>query len=168
MITPEFLHQLERLSLIINKRITSNYIGEREAAATGRGLIFKDHVIYSPGEDFRTIDWRVYGRTDKLFVKRYEEERNLVVHVVLDYSGSMSFGSGRISKADFAGMIGLGFAFLALKNNERFVLSTFSDNLEVFKPKKGRSQLANVVHYLNNKKPKARAGWIIPWEVIRN
>jgi uncharacterized protein (DUF58 family) len=153
MINTEFLHQLDRFSLIINKRITSNYIGERFSRATGRGLIFKDHAIYAPGEDFRSVDWRVFGRTDKLYVKRYEEERNLTVHVILDSSASMNFGSS-ITKADFAGMIGIGFAYLALKNNESFVLSTFSDVLEVFRPKKGRAQLASMVEYLNSRKPK--------------
>ncbi|MBW2969770.1 DUF58 domain-containing protein [Candidatus Woesearchaeota archaeon] len=153
MIDTEFLHQLDRFSLIINKRITSNYVGERFSKATGRGLIFKDHSIYAPGEDFRSVDWRVFGRTDKLYVKRYEEERNLIVHIVLDNSASMNFGSG-VSKAEYAGMLGVGFAYLALKNNERFVLSTFSDVLEVFKPRKGRAQLASMVEYLNSKKPK--------------
>lgn len=156
MITTDFLSQLDRFSLIINKRITSNYVGERESTATGRGLIFKDHVIYTPGEDFRTIDWKLYGRTDKLFVKRYEEERNLTVHIVLDYSASMNFGTG-ITKAEYAAKIGVGFAYLALKNNERFVLSTFSDELEVFKPRKGRAQLAKLIAYLNKNKPKGSA-----------
>jgi len=153
MITAEYLHQLEHFSLIINKRITSNYVGERFSHATGRGLIFKDHTIYAPGEDFRSVDWRVFGRTDKLYVKRYEEERNLCVHVILDFSASMHFGS-HVSKSDFASMLGVGFAFLALKNNERFVLSTFSDALEVFKPRRGRGQLASMVEFLNDKKPK--------------
>jgi len=153
MITTDFLHQLDRFSLIINKRITSNYVGERFSHATGRGLIFKDHTIYAPGEDFRSIDWRVYGRTDKLYVKRYEEERNLVVHVILDFSASMGFGTN-MTKAEYASMIGAGFAYLALKNNERFVLSTFSDSLEVFKPRKGRAQMASMVEFLNDKKPK--------------
>lgn len=152
MIDTQFLHQLDRFSLIINKRITSNYVGERFSHATGRGLIFKDHAIYAPGEDFRSIDWRVFGRTDRLYVKRYEEERNLTVHVILDFSASMNFGTA-ISKAEYASMIGAGFAYLALKNNERFVLSTFSDSLEVFKPHKGRAQLASMVDFLNNKKP---------------
>src|SRR5574341_47384 len=153
MIDAEFLHQLDRFSLIINKRITSNYVGERFSQATGRGLIFKDHTIYAPGEDFRSIDWRVFGRTDKLYVKRYEEERNLVVHVVLDFSASMNFGTV-MTKAEYSSMIGAGFAYLALKNNERFVLSTFSDSLEFFKPRKGRAQLASMVEFLNDKKPK--------------
>lgn len=153
MIDTEFLHQLDRFSLIINKRITSNYVGERFSRATGRGLIFKDHALYAPGEDFRSIDWRVFGRTDKLFVKRYEEERNLTVHIILDFSASMNFGTS-LTKAEYASMIGVGFAYLALKNNERFVLSTFSDSLEFFRPKKGRAQLASMVEYLNDKKPK--------------
>lgn len=153
MINTEYLHQLERFSLIINKRITSNYVGERFSKATGRGLIFKDHSIYTPGEDFRSIDWKVFGRTDRLFVKRYEEERNLSVHIILDFSASMGFGTG-ITKAEYASMIGIGFAYLALKNNERFVLSTFSDSLEVFKAKRGRAQLASMTEFLDNKKPK--------------
>jgi uncharacterized protein (DUF58 family) len=101
MIDQEFLHQLDRFALIINKRITSNYIGERFSQATGRGLIFKDHTIYTPGEDFRSIDWRVFGRTDKLYIKRYEEERNLAVHIILDFSASMGFGT-TMTKAEFA------------------------------------------------------------------
>ena len=153
MIDTKFLHQLDRFSLIINKRITSNYVGERFSKATGRGLIFKDHIIYEPGEDFRSIDWRVFGRTDKLFVKRYEEERNLTVHIILDNSASMNFGTS-VTKAEYAGMLGVGFAYLALKNNERFVLSTFADQLEVFKARKGRAQLAAMVAYLNAKKAK--------------
>ena len=149
----DFLHQLDRMSLIINKRLTSNYVGERRAVATGRGLIFKDHAIYAPGDDFRTIDWRVYARLDKLFVKRYEEERNLTVHVVIDYSGSMGFGQ-KIKKYEYADMLGLGFCYMAMKHNERFVIGTFSDKVEVFKPKRGRTNLMVALDYLNSKKPK--------------
>ncbi len=148
-----FLHKLDRMSLIINKRLTSNYVGERRAIATGRGLIFKDHAIYSPGDDFRAIDWKVLARLDKLFVKRFEEERNLTVHVVIDYSGSMAFG-GKIKKYEYADMLGLGFCYMAMKHNERFVVSTFADRLEVFKPKRGRSNLMRVLDYLNTRKPK--------------
>jgi len=148
-----FLHKLDRMSLIINKRLTSNYVGERRAIATGRGLIFKDHAIYSPGDDFRAIDWKVLARLDKLFVKRYEEERNLTVHVIIDYSGSMAFGS-RTKKYEYADMLGLGFCYMAMKHNEKFVVSTFADRLEVFKPKRGRSNLMRVLDYLNMKKPK--------------
>ncbi len=154
MIETEFLHQLDRFSLIINKRVTSNYSGERRTVETGRGLIFKDHQIYVPGEDFRNIDWKVFGRTDKLFTKRYEEERNLTVHVLVDFSASMNFGRGKQKKSEFAAMIGLGFAYMALKNNERFVLSTFTDKLEFFKPKRGKKQIMSILEFLSAKKAK--------------
>ncbi len=152
-IPTDFLHELDRFSLIINKRVTSNFVGQKKAHAVGRGLTFSDYGRYTFGDDFRTIDWRVYARTDKLFIKRYEEERNLTVNVIVDFSASMKFGS-KIKKSDYASMIALGFCHVALKNNERFVLSTFADRLARFKPKRGAKQLAAIHQYLNNKKPK--------------
>ncbi|MBI4141533.1 DUF58 domain-containing protein [Candidatus Woesearchaeota archaeon] len=151
MIDTSFLHQLDRLSLIINKRVTSNYIGERASLYTGKGLVFKDYTMYAPGEDFRMIDWKVFARTDKLFVKRQEEERNLVVHVIIDFSGSMGFGR-KHTKSDYAAMLGIGFAYMAMKNNEKFVISTFAEELEVFRAQRGKAQLARIVQYLNKKK----------------
>src|SRR3989344_4133732 len=152
MIDLSFLNHLDRLSLIINKRLTSNYVGERASLYTGKGLVFKDYTSYSEGDDFRMIDWKVFGRTDKLFIKRQEEERNLVVHVIIDFSGSMGFGQQKYTKSDYASMIGLGFAYMAMKNNEKFVISTFAEQLEVFRAKKGKGQLARIVQCLNKKK----------------
>lgn len=151
MIDTSFLDQLKRFSLIVNKRVTSNYVGEKRSVAEGRGLIFKDHRIYAKGDDIRLIDWRVYARTDDLYVKRFEEERNLSVHILIDSSASMSFGR-RIKKFDYASMLGVGFAYLALKDNEKFQFSTFSDQLESFRPKKGMNQLASMVMHLNEVK----------------
>ncbi len=150
MINLEFLKHLDKLSLIINKKITSNYAGERESKNTGEGLIFKDHRIYAPGDEIKNIDWKVYARTDNMFVRTFEAERNLTVHVVLDMSASMNFGRP-IKKSDYSDMLGVGFAYMALKNNEKFVISTFSDKLDVFRAQKGKGQLAKVVEYLNRK-----------------
>ncbi len=152
MIDIDFLKDLDRLALLINKKVTSNYSGERVSRQTGRGLLFKDYIVYAPGEDFRMIDWKVFARTDKLFAKRFEEERNLTVHIIVDFSASMGFGKKR-TKADYAAMIGIGFAYMAMKNNERFVISTFSDKLELFRPKKGKKQLVQIMDRLNKKKP---------------
>ncbi len=152
MIDISFLNHLDRLSLIINKRLTSNYVGERPSLYTGKGLVFKDYTIYSAGDDFRMIDWKVFGRTDKLFIKRQEEERNLVVHVIIDFSGSMGFGQLKYSKSDYASMFGIGFAYMAMKNNEKFVISTFAEQLEVFRAQRGKAQLARIVQFLNKKK----------------
>ncbi len=118
----------------------------------GRGSLFRDHRMYAPGDDIRSIDWRVYARTDKLHVKQYEEDRSLTVHVVLDYSASMNFGE-RVKKYEYASMLGIGFAYIAWRNNDRFELSTFSDTLQLFKPKQGRKQMVQILDYLKDRKP---------------
>ena len=148
-----FLGQLDKFSLLVHKRVTSNYTGPRRSIATGRGVMFKEHRIYAPGDDIRSIDWKVYARTDDLYVKTYEEERNLTVHIIVDYSASMNFGKS-ITKFDYAAMLGVGFAYLAMKENEKFQFSTFSDELSVFQPKKGMSQLVAMVDHLNSIKTK--------------
>ena len=152
MIEPNFFKHLDRLKLIIEKKVASNYVGERESMNTGRGNAFKDHGMYTPGDDFRDIDWKVYARTDKLHIKRYEENRDLTLHIIIDYSKSMDYGEA-IKKYQYASLIGLGFAYLAMKKNERFVLSTFSDTLEPFRPERGRKKILEAVEHLRNKKP---------------
>lgn len=152
MIKTDFLHHLNKFSLLINKRVVSNYAGLRSSQAHGAGLVLKDYIQYTPGDDYRRIDWRVFARTDKLFVKRYEEERNMTAHIIVDFSASMSFGE-KVKKWEYAGMLGLGFAYMALKDNEKFVLSTFSDKLDLFRPKRGRKNIAAIIDYLNSRKP---------------
>ena len=148
MIDTDFLNQLSRFHLVVSKRVTSNYAGPRRSIAMGRGLIFKDYRMYSPGDDTRLIDWKIYARTDNLYIKNYEEERNLTAHIIIDASASMGFGKP-ISKFDYASMIGVGFAYLSMKDNEKFQFSTFAEQLEVSQPKRGMSQLANMVQHLN-------------------
>jgi uncharacterized protein (DUF58 family) len=147
MIDISFLKELDRFELMLKKRVHSNFQGARASHNFGQGLIFKDYKEYIPGDDFRAIDWKVYARTDKLFVKRFEEERNLKVHIIIDASGSMDFGSPR--KFEYAAMLGLGFSYMGLRNNEKFEISTFSNTLNIYKPRKGMSQLVALTDYLS-------------------
>lgn len=149
MIEASFLQELNRFNLIVNKRVTSKYTGERKSIGSGSGTIFKEHRIYAPGDDFRAIDWRVYARTDDLYVKMFEEERNLNVHILIDTSGSMAFNE----KFDYAAKLGLGFAFLALKNNEKIHFSTFAKDIATFKGSKGQRQILAMLDHLNKIKP---------------
>ncbi|MBD3318372.1 DUF58 domain-containing protein [Candidatus Woesearchaeota archaeon] len=159
MIDLSFLQKLDKLTLIIRKNLTSNYSGERRSKEIGQGLLFADHTIYTEGDDIRHVDWKVFGRTDKLFIKRFEEERNLTVHVLVDFSGSMGFGSHKMLKSTYAAMMAIGFAYIALRNNERFVLSTFDERLLTYRPKRGRRQLAQMFDVLNNRKPKGKTSF---------
>jgi len=152
MIDSTFLDNLQRFNLIVRKRVTSNYSGARISTAHGRGIVLKDHRIYSPGDDFRAIDWKVYGRTDKLHIRTFEEERSLSVHVIIDSSASMDFG-GKVTKFDYAAMLGTGFAYIALKQNEKVQYATFSEKLHYFKPRRGMHQIMGMIDHLNSVKP---------------
>ncbi len=152
MITTEFLDDLDRFRLIISKKVTSNYTGKRQSVYTGSGSTIKDYRIYSPGDDFRLIDWKIYARTDHLYIRRYEEERNLVMHALVDSSASMNYGSP-VTKFEYGAMLGVGFAHLALKENEKFQFATFSDDVKVFQPKRGMGHLLSMIDYLNSVKP---------------
>ncbi|MBI5389245.1 DUF58 domain-containing protein [Candidatus Woesearchaeota archaeon] len=156
MIDTTFLNQLRKFHLIINKRVTSNYAGTRKSIAHGRGISLLDFRNYVAGDDFRTIDWRIYARTDKLHVRRYEEERNLTAHIIVDYSASMNFGD-KNSKFEYACMLGIGFAYLAMRDNEKFEFSTFADDIHYFTPRRGMHQLASMIEHLQDLKLKGKS-----------
>ncbi|MBI2550165.1 DUF58 domain-containing protein [Candidatus Woesearchaeota archaeon] len=156
MITTEFLDYLDRFRLIINKKVTSNYTGKRTSLYTGTGATIKDYRIYSPGDDWRLIDWKIYARTDHLYIRRYEEERNLVMHALVDSSASMNYGSP-VTKFEYGAMLGVGFAYLALKENEKFQFATFSEDVKVFQPRRGLGHLASMIDYLNSVRPTSKS-----------
>jgi uncharacterized protein (DUF58 family) len=147
MLDPQFLKQLNRFSLIVRKRITSNYAGGRRSIAVGRGLMLEDHRQYVKGDEIRLMNWKMYAKTDKLYVKQFEEERSLTVHIIIDKSTSMNFGKP-MTKFEYGAMIGLGFAYLAMKENDKFEFTMFDSDLRGLKPKKGMSQMASIMREL--------------------
>ena len=151
MIDVSFLGQIGRFDLVMKKKVISQYSGERQSVNIGEGLVFKDYREYIPGDDFRQIDWALYARTNKYFIKRFEEEKNLTLHILLDSSASMDFGI-KTTKYEYASMIGLGFSYLAIKNNEKFEFSLFSNKMESIRPKKGKNALLEILDFLNHKK----------------
>jgi uncharacterized protein (DUF58 family) len=155
MIDISFLKELDRFNIVLKKRVLSRYQGERQSHAEGQGLVFADYKDYVPGDDFRTIDWKVYARTNKFYVKQFEEERNMLVHIIIDASASMDYGR-KITKFDYASMIGLGYAYMALKNNEKFNFSTFAESLNYLRARKGLNQLLSILHILERLKIKGK------------
>ena len=146
-----FFRMLDRFQLALKKKVHSDYQGLRESSQFGQGLVFKDYREYVPGDDTRYIDWRVYARTAKFFIKRFEEERNLVIHIIVDASGSMNYGED-VTKFEYGAMIGLGFAYMAMNNNEKFIFSTFTETMQPYRSRKGVNQLLNIVDHLNKLK----------------
>lgn len=158
MINSDFLAELDRFHLILNKRVTSKYFGNRSSKTVGRGFVFSDHRIYSPGDDFRQIDWKIYARTHNMYIRQYEEERNMTVHVIIDDSASMKYGSP--SKFEYASMLGVGFAHLSLKDHERFQFATFSNKLEVFQPNRGLNHVGVMMDHLNKVRVRGHSNFL--------
>lgn len=162
----DFIKQLDRFRLVLKKRVSSKYQGARQTTFAGGGLTFKDYKDYVPGDDFRNIDWRVYGRTDKFYVRRFEEERNVTVHIIIDASTSMDFGKPK--KFSYSAMIGLGFAYLALRNNEKFEFSTFSEQLRPVRARKGMQHLVALFESLHDVEVKGKSEFTKSLESAKN
>lgn len=123
LLTPELLRSLEQFQLLAARRAKSSAKGERRSRARGLSVEFADHRNYVPGDDFRYLDWNLYGRLDRLFLKLYEEERELPVRLFLDASESMTFGEPR--KFDFARQIAAAIGYVALCGFDRVSVIPF-------------------------------------------
>jgi hypothetical protein len=129
LLTPELLRRLEQFQLLAARRAKSSAKGERRSRARGQSVEFADHRSYVPGDDFRYLDWNLFGRLDKLFLKLYEEERELPVRIFLDASESMTFGEVRAhahpSKFDFARQVAAAIGYVALCGFDRVSVIPF-------------------------------------------
>lgn len=128
LLPPELLRRLEQFQLLAARRAKSSARGERRSKARGQSVEFADYRNYTVGDDFRYLDWNLYGRLEKLFLKLYEEERELPVRIFLDCSESMTFGSPR--KFDFARQVAAAVGYVALCGFDRVSVFPFPDNPE--------------------------------------
>lgn len=153
MITTEFLRELDRFTFSARKRISGQYAGARRSIKVGRGTDAYGFREYEKGDDFRTIDWKVYARTEKLYIRQFEEHKDLITHILVDVSKSMDYPNEGLRKFDYAGMLAVGFAYLVMRENEKFAISTFCDSVEISKPDKGRGNLMLNIDLLNAIQP---------------
>src|SRR5580700_6343183 len=123
LLTPELLRRLEQFQLLAARRAKSSARGERRSRARGQSVEFADYRNYVAGDDFRYLDWNLYGRLERLFLKLYEEERELPVRIFLDGSESMSFGEPR--KFDFARQMAAAVGYVALCGFDRVSVIPF-------------------------------------------
>jgi uncharacterized protein (DUF58 family) len=148
LLEPEFLNKLEQLELVSKKIFVGRMKGERKSKRRGSSVEFADHRQYSVGDDLRHIDWNVYGRLDKLFLKLFLEEEDLHFYTLLDTSLSMDFGEP--TKLHYGKQVAAALAFIGLVNHDRVVLDTFSGTLDAgLSSVRGRSQMYRIVGYLD-------------------
>jgi uncharacterized protein (DUF58 family) len=125
LLTPQLLRQLEQFQLLAARRAKSSAKGERRSRARGQSVEFADYRNYVAGDDFRYLDWNLYGRLEKLFLKLYEEERELPVRIFLDASESMTFGEPR--KFEFALKVAAAVGYVAMCGFDRVSVIPFPE-----------------------------------------
>ncbi len=147
--TADLLKRVRRIEIVTRRFVNDVMAGEYHSVFKGRGMEFDEVREYQQGDDIRTIDWNVTARTGVPHVKRYVEERELTVMLVVDASSSQGFGTGRWMKSALATELCAVVAFSAIRNNDRVGLLMFTDRVEQFiPPKKGKRHVLRVIREL--------------------
>ena len=128
-IDPDVLTRIDNLELVAHAVVDGFISGLHRSHMLGMSVDFAEHRAYMPGDDVRRIDWRVYARTDRLYVKEFEADTNANLHLVLDISRSMDFASGAVSKLEYAKFLAASLAYLSVRQRDRIGLMTFDNDV---------------------------------------
>lgn len=155
MIPREILKKIRQIELRSIRLVNETLAGQYHSVFKGQGMNFEEVREYVPGDEVRTIDWNVTARMNHPFVKKFVEERELTVMLVVDLSGSGLFGSGEQSKRELAAEIASVLAFSAIRNNDKVGLILFTEGVEKFiPPRKGRRHVLRVIREILFYEPK--------------
>jgi len=155
MIPREILKKIRQIELRTNRLVTETLGGQYHSVFKGQGMNFEEVREYQPGDEVRAIDWNVTARMNHPFVKKFVEERELTLMLVVDVSGSGLFGSGEQSKRELAAEIASVLAFSAIRNNDKVGLILFTDEVEQYMPpRKGRRHVLRVIREILFFEPK--------------
>ncbi len=157
MIPREILKKIRQIELRTNRLVSETLAGQYHSVFKGQGMNFEEVREYQPGDEVRAIDWNVTARMNHPFVKKFVEERELTLMLVVDLSGSGLFGSGEQSKRELAAEIASVLAFSAIRNNDKVGLILFTDEVEKFMPpRKGRRHVLRVIREILFFEPQRR------------
>lgn len=131
---PELLQKLGDLEWVAREAVEGLRVGSHRSPLRGFSTEFAHHRQYAPGDAIRDIDWRVYGRTDRYYTKLYEAETNFDCYLLIDASSSMSYGSGKVSKLEYAKFLAATLAYLVLKQRDSVGLSIFDSEVRAYLP----------------------------------
>ncbi|MBM82509.1 MAG: DUF58 domain-containing protein [Planctomycetaceae bacterium] len=152
----DFLNKLEYLSLISRRVFRGQLMAQRRTMQLGGGIEFADHREYTPGDDFRYLDWNLYARHDELLLKRFQEEEDLHVYILLDCSHSMEFG--KPAKFDLARQVAAALSYIALADLDRVAVVAFADRvIQDFPLMRGKARILSLMKFLEDLKPTGSA-----------
>jgi len=151
------LAKIREVEIRTKRLVNTLFSGDYKSSFKGRGIEFLDVREYLPGDDVRAIDWKVTARLGRPYVKKFAEERELVVVLVIDASGSARFGTRRLLKLEQAAQVAATLAFSAIRNNDKVGLVFFTDKVEKFvPPRKGRFHVLRLIRDILYFKPEGR------------
>ena len=142
-LSSDIISNISSLSLKARLLVEGLIVGMHKSPYHGFSVEFSEHRAYNPGDEIRNIDWKIWGKTDRYFVKEYEEETNLLSHIILDQSKSMAYSSQEISKLDYAKMLSASLAYLMLKQQDAVGLTLFDSKIKSSIPPKSKSNHIN-------------------------
>ncbi len=141
-LAPEFIAKLDRFDLRARLIVEGFITGLHKSPYHGFSVEFSEHRQYIPGDAIRYIDWKVYAKSDKYFIKKFEEETNLKAYILLDCSNSMAYKSGKISKLEYSKTIASALSYLMISQQDAVGLLTFSEDIkEYIPPRSAKSHL---------------------------
>jgi uncharacterized protein (DUF58 family) len=157
MLPRDVIKKIRQIEISTRRTVNDVLGGQYHSVFKGRGMEFSEVREYQPGDDIRTIDWNVTARMGHPFIKKFTEERELTVMLLVDVSGSEIFGSVRQLKNELAAEVAAVLAFSAIRNNDKVGLIMFSDDIELFvPPKKGKTHVLRVIREILYFQPKGR------------
>jgi uncharacterized protein (DUF58 family) len=157
LLDKDFIQRLEQLELVSRKVISGRLKGERRSKRRGQSTEFADYRPYVPGDDTRFLDWNIYGRLDRLFLRLYEEQEDLGVNLLIDRSASMRFGTP--DKFEYARRIAAALGYIGLINYDRVRIGALSSRSEmVFAPARGRRQVWKLIDTLESLETEPHGG----------
>jgi uncharacterized protein (DUF58 family) len=153
----EILKKIRRIELRTRRLVNAMFAGQYHSVFKGRGMNFDEVREYAPGDEIRSIDWNVTARMNAPYIKKFTEERELTVMLMVDVSASGMFGSVELSKRELAAEVASILAFSAIHNNDKVGLILFTDRIELFiPPKKGRLHTLRLIREMLFFEPKGR------------
>jgi len=154
LLSAESISKLENLHIKAKKVVEGFIVGLHKSPYHGFSVEFSDHRAYGLGDEVRHIDWKLWGKTDRFFVKRYEEETNLKAHILIDQSRSMAYGSNDISKLEYAKILAASLSYMLIKNQDAVGLYMFDSKIKkIIPPKSTRGHLSTLLTEMEKLKP---------------
>lgn len=144
-LTEEFIAKLDKFNLRARLIVEGFIVGLHKSPYHGFSVEFSDHRQYNPGDSISNLDWKVYAKTNRYYIKRYEEETNLKSYIIVDHSKSMSYSSGNISKLEYAKAFASALSYLMISQQDAVGLLTYTDKVTNYIPPRSMRSYLNII-----------------------